>query len=176
MALKAFASVFPRVDDSVYVDEQALVIGDVEIGKDSSIWPFAVIRGDVNKIRIGSMTNIQDHTVIHVTHDSDYNPGGYATLVGDEVTVGHRVTLHGCEIGSRCLIGMGATVMDGATVESHTIIAAGSLVTQTSHLESGYIWMGQPAKKYRPLTDEEVEQLAYSAQHYVKLKNKYLGN
>ncbi|KPK38299.1 MAG: hypothetical protein AMJ69_08770, partial [Gammaproteobacteria bacterium SG8_47] len=114
MAIRTYNGITPRIDASAFVDDTALVVGNVSIGADSSIWPFAVARGDVNQIHIGHRTNIQDHCVLHVTHDSGYNPGGHALHIGDEITVGHRVILHGCTIEDRCLIGMGAIVMDGA--------------------------------------------------------------
>ncbi|MDR9435334.1 MAG: gamma carbonic anhydrase family protein [Thiohalophilus sp.] len=172
MAIRDFEEIMPDLHPDAYVDESALVIGDVVIGADSSVWPFTVIRGDVNAIRIGANTNIQDNSVLHVTHDGPYNPGGYALNVGDNVTVGHRAILHGCSIADNCLIGMGATVMDGVTVHEHTIIGAGSLVTPGKELEGG-LWLGSPARKVRELTDEERESIAYSAQHYVRLKNRH---
>ncbi|MDY6978340.1 MAG: gamma carbonic anhydrase family protein [Pseudomonadota bacterium] len=172
MAIRDFEEIMPDLHPDAYVDESALVIGDVIIGADSSIWPYTVIRGDVNVIRIGANTNIQDNSVLHVTHDGPHNPGGYALNVGNNVTVGHRVILHGCSIADHCLIGMGATVMDGVTVHEHTIIGAGSLVTPGKELEGG-LWLGSPARKVRELTDEERESIAYSAQHYVRLKNRH---
>ncbi len=175
MTIRTFENITPTIDSTAYVDEQASVIGDVHIGVDSSIWPFTVVRGDVNNIRIGNKTNIQDNSTVHVTHDSHYNPGGFATTIGNEVTVGHQVVIHACRIGDRCLIGMGSVVMDGVEVESDTIIGAGSLVTQNKKLEAGYLWMGRPARRVRALTDEERERIVYSAEHYVRLKNKYMG-
>ncbi|TDY03894.1 gamma carbonic anhydrase family protein [Thiohalophilus thiocyanatoxydans] len=172
MAIRDFEEVMPDLHPDVYVDESALVIGDVVIGKDSSVWPFAVIRGDVNIIRIGASTNIQDNSVLHVTHDGPHNPGGYALNVGDNVTVGHRVILHGCSIADNCLIGMGATIMDGAVIPEHTIIGAGSLVTPGKELESG-LWLGSPARRVRELSDEERDLIVYSARHYVRLKNRH---
>lgn len=172
MAIRDFEEVMPDLHPDAYVDESALVIGDVVIGADSSVWPFTVIRGDVNAIRIGANTNIQDNSVLHVTHDGPHNPGGYALHIGDNVTVGHRVILHGCTIEDNCLIGMGATVMDGVVVHEHTIIGAGALVTPGKELESG-LWLGSPARKVRELTDQERESIAYSAGHYVRLKNRH---
>jgi len=174
MTIRSFENVSPTVDDSAYVDEQSSVIGDVHIGADSSVWPFTVVRGDVNKIRIGNKTNIQDNSTIHVTHDSHYHPGGFATTIGNEVTIGHQVIIHACTIGDRCLIGMGSLIMDGVEVESDTIIGAGSLVTQNKRLQSGYLWLGRPAKRVRALSEEERERIVYSAEHYVRLKNKYM--
>ncbi len=175
MAIRPFESYTPSLASGVYVDASALVIGQVSIGANSSIWPTAVLRGDIQSIQIGARSNIQDGTIVHVTHDSRYNPGGYATLVGTEVTVGHRVVLHGCTIEDRCLIGMGAIIMDDAIVHSGAMVGAGALVTQGSELSGGYLWLGSPARKARTLTDEEQEYIAYAAAHYVKLKNRYLA-
>jgi carbonic anhydrase/acetyltransferase-like protein (isoleucine patch superfamily) len=173
MAIRSFQGIEPLVDDSAYVDEQAAVIGDVEIGADSSIWPMAVLRGDVNTIRIGERSSIQDGTVCHVTHDHPGEPGGHPLVVGNDVTVGHNVTLHGCTIGDRCLVGMGSTILDGAVLEEGVFLAAGSLVPPGKTLEGGYLWVGSPVKKARPLTDEEENWLGYSAQHYARLKDQY---
>lgn len=173
MTIRNFEDKKPGIATTTFVDETALVLGDVKIGEDCSIWPMTVIRGDVNAIQIGNNTNIQDNSVLHVAHDSPYNPGGNDLKVGNNVTVGHRVILHGCHIGDSCLVGMGATIMDGAVVESHTLIGAGSLVTPNKHLESGYLWMGSPIRKIRKLSDEERESIDYSALNYVKLKNKH---
>lgn len=174
MSIRDFTNKKPSIHSSTFVDETALVLGDVEIGENCSIWPMTVVRGDVNSIYIGNNTNIQDNSVLHVTHDGPYNPGGYDLKVGNNVTVGHRVILHGCHIGDSCLIGMGATIMDGVVVESHTLIGAGSLVTPNKHIESGYLWMGSPARKVRKLSDEEIKAIEYSADNYVKLKNEHI--
>ena len=173
MTIRHFEEQQPDIHSSTFVDETALVLGDVKIAEDSSIWPFTVIRGDVNSIQIGSKTNIQDNSVLHVTHDGPYNPGGFSLKVGNNVTVGHRVILHGCQIGDSCLIGMGTTIMDGVIVEPNSIIGAGSLVTPNKHLESGYLWMGSPARKIRKLSDEEIESIEYSASSYAALKNQH---
>ena len=173
MTIRNFEDKKPDIATTTFVDETALVLGDVKIGEHCSIWPLTVVRGDVNAIQIGNNTNIQDNSVLHVTHDGPYNPGGYDLKVGNNVTVGHRVILHGCHIGDSCLIGMGATIMDGVVVESHTLIGAGSLVTPNKHLESGYLWMGSPIRKVRKLSDEELESIEYSAANYVKLKNRH---
>jgi carbonic anhydrase/acetyltransferase-like protein (isoleucine patch superfamily) len=175
VAIRRFADRQPQVHPSSFVDETALVIGDAVLAEDSSVWPMAVIRADIHAIRIGKRSNIQDGTVIHVTHAGKYNPDGFQTIVGNEVTVGHRCILHGCTIHDHCLIGMGVCVMDGATVEPQVIIGAGSLVTPGKVLTSGYLWMGAPAKCVRPLTPEEREFLSYSADFYVKLKNRHLN-
>lgn len=173
MSIRRFEDKHPAIHATSYIDETALVLGDVTIGENCSIWPLTVIRGDVNSIRIGNNTNIQDNSVLHVSHDSPYNPGGFELKVGNNVTVGHRVILHGCEIADSCLIGMGSTIMDGAKIESHTLIGAGSLVTPNKQLESGYLWMGSPIRKIRKLNNDELGSIEYSALHYVKLKNRH---
>ncbi|MCG8427374.1 MAG: gamma carbonic anhydrase family protein [Chromatiales bacterium] len=167
--IRTFDGNTPKIAADAWVDESAVVIGDVEIGAGSSIWPLTVVRGDIHQIRIGERTNIQDASVLHVTHASDFNPGGFPLLIGDDVTVGHKVMLHGCEIQHHCLIGMGAIVMDGVVIEPYTIIAAGSLVPGGKVLESGYLWRGSPAKKVRELTAQERDYLEYVAANYVKL-------
>ena len=173
MAIRDFENFLPDIAPSCFIEDTALVIGDVIIGADSSVWPFTIIRGDVNKITIGENTNIQDHCVLHVTHDGPYKTGGYPLNIGKNITVGHRVTLHGCTIEDNCLIGMGSTIMDGAIIHSNTLIGASSLVTPGKELESGYLWTGSPARKVRRLNEEEIESIQYSAQQYVQLKNRY---
>jgi carbonic anhydrase/acetyltransferase-like protein (isoleucine patch superfamily) len=174
MTIKSFQSINPEIADSVYVDETALVVGDVSIAEDSSIWPMTVVRGDVNKITIGSVTNIQDGSVLHVTHPHQQHPEGFVLRVGNNVTVGHKVILHGCVIEDNCLIGMGSTIMDGAVVHPYVLIGAGSLVSPGKELESGYLYLGSPVKKLRQLSDEEYAWIDYSALHYKKLKNRYM--
>lgn len=174
MAIRCFEQQTPRLAKGVYIDEQALVIGDVEIGEDSSVWPMSIVRGDVHEIRIGARSNIQDGCILHVSHDSEYSPGGHRLIIGNEVTVGHGVILHGCEIADRCLIGMGSTVMDGVTIEPGVILGAGSLVTPGKRLASGQLWVGRPARAVRLLDEREKDYLQYSALHYVRLKNRYL--
>lgn len=173
MTIRSFKNKQPQIASSTFIDETALVLGDVEIGENCSIWPMSVVRGDVNSIQIGNNTNIQDNSVLHVTHDGPYNPGGFDLKIGNNVTIGHRVILHGCHIADSCLIGMGATIMDGVIIESQTLIGAGSLVTPNKHLESGYLWMGSPARRVRKLTAEEIESIEYSATNYVQLKNRH---
>ena len=175
MTIRDFEQYSPDTAAGVYIDETAVVIGNVTIGVDSSIWPMTVVRGDVNRILIGTRTNIQDGCVLHVTHSHAGRPGGYPLCIGINVTVGHKVMLHGCNIHSDCLVGMGATVMDGAEVQSHVLIAAGSLVPQGKVLQSGYLWLGSPAKKVRALSRQELDWIDYAADHYVELKNKYLS-
>jgi carbonic anhydrase/acetyltransferase-like protein (isoleucine patch superfamily) len=174
MAIRPFLGIVPKIDPSAYIDEQAAVIGDVTVGADSSIWPQCAIRGDVNYIRIGARTSIQDGTVIHVTHDHAAAPGGRPTVIGDDVTVGHQCILHACTIENLCLVGMGSIVLDGAILREGALLGAGSLVTEGKELEGGYLWIGRPAKRVRQLTDQEKAWFKYSASHYVKLKNHYL--
>lgn len=174
MNIRSFAGKTPVIDASVYVDATAVVIGDVVLGKDCSVWPMSVIRGDVNSIRVGERSNIQDASVLHVNHAGEFNPEGDPLVIGDDVTVGHRVTLHGCTIGNRCLIGIGSIVMDRTVVEDEVIIGAGSLVPRGKVLTGGYLWMGSPVQQVRPLTEQEIAFLRYSAVHYSLLKNKYM--
>lgn len=184
----------PVIGAGTYVAPEAVVIGDVQLGEDSSVWPMCVLRGDVNSIRIGARTSIQDGTVIHVSHRHAARPEGangaslpraprlvpvgegHATVIGNDVTVGHRVILHGCTVEDRCLIGMGSIVLDGAVIREGTLLGAGSLVSEGKELEGGYLWLGQPARRVRVLTDAEKHALTYSAQHYVRLKNDYLNS
>lgn len=172
MSIRAFKNHFPEIEEHVYIDEDAVIIGKVKIGKHSSVWPGAVLRADVNHIHIGEYSNIQDNAVLHVTHQSDSVSGASLTL-GDYVTIGHSVTLHGCIIHDFCLIGMNSVVLDNALIPSYVMIGANSLVPPEKKLESGFLYLGSPVKKVRPLSDEEKQFLKYSAQHYVKLKNEY---
>ncbi len=172
--IRAFEDSYPKIDVSCYIDENADVIGDVELGKDCSVWPMTVIRGDVNLIRIGHSTNIQDGSVLHVSHAGKYNPDGAALIIGDHVTVGHKVILHGCSIGNDCLIGMGSIIMDNVVVEDQVLIGAGSLVSPGKTLKSGYLYLGNPCKQIRLLNQQELDSLHYSAEHYMRLKDKYL--
>ncbi len=174
-AIRAFDGHHPEIGARVWVDPAASVIGQVRLGDDVSVWPGVVIRGDVNFIRIGARSNIQDGTICHVTHDGPYTPGGFPLKVGAEVTVGHGAILHACTIGDRCLVGMGATVMDGAALEADVMLAAGSLVGPGKRLASGRLYRGSPAREVRELTADELEMLRYSAAHYVRLKDRYLG-
>ena len=175
MALRPFSGIDPSVGARVYIDETAVVIGRVTLDDDASLWPYTVVRGDVNSISVGARTNIQDLTMLHVTHDGPYSPGGFRLVIGADVTVGHKCLLHACTIGDCCLIGMGAIVMDGAVVEDEVLLGAGSLVSPGKRLESGFLYRGSPAQKVRPLTTEEREMLRYSAAHYVRLKDRYLA-
>ena len=172
--IRSFRGQHPQLDASVWVDPSAVIIGDVKIGADCSVWPTAVIRGDMHSIRIGEKCSIQDGSVVHITHASPFNKGGFPLNMGDEVTVGHKVILHGCTIGSRILIGMGSIVMDGACVEDEVIIGAGSVVPPGKQLASGYLYVGSPVKQVRPLTDKERGLFSYMAANYVKLKDEFL--
>ncbi len=174
MSLRQFEGFTPVLDPTVFVDSTALIIGNVSAGEDSSVWPLVVVRGDIHRISIGARSNIQDGTVIHVTHDGPFNPGGYATTIGDDVTVGHKVMLHGCTIADRVLIGMGAIVMDGAVVESEVVVGAGSLVPPGKRLQSGHLYVGSPVKQIRPLSEKERAYFTYSSQRYVELKDRHL--
>lgn len=174
--IRAFQGVSPVLGEGTYVDEAATVIGDVVLGDDVSIWPGTVVRGDVNYIRIGARTNVQDGTIIHVTHDGPYGkPGGFATVIGEDVTIGHAAVIHACVIEDACLIGMGATVLDGATIRKNGFVGAGAVIPPGKTVESGELWLGNPAKCVRKLSEKEIEQLYYSAQHYIRLKDKYLA-
>ena len=165
----------PQIAASVYVEDSALIIGDVHLDADSSVWPYAVIRGDMHRIRIGQRCSIQDGCILHITHRSSFHPEGFPLTLGDDVTVGHQATLHGCHIGSRVLIGIKATVMDGAIVEDDVIVGANALVPPGKHLLSGFVYAGSPAKALRPLTEQERALLVYGPQNYVRLKNQYLA-
>ncbi|MFW5431857.1 MAG: gamma carbonic anhydrase family protein [Methylophilaceae bacterium] len=173
---QSFQNQLPEIAESVYIHPNATVIGDVTVGKDSSIWPGVVVRGDVNAISIGHGTNLQDLSMLHVSHQSSWDPAGAPLIIGNNVTIGHMVILHGCTIEDECLIGMGSLVMDKVIVQKHVLLAAGSLVPEGKVLESGYLYVGRPAKRVRKLTDEEIAHFMYSANHYMKLKNQYLSD
>ena len=176
MAIRPFQKQLPRLGERVFVDDSAQVIGDVELGDDASIWPLAVVRGDVNFIRIGDRTNVQDGSVIHVSHDGPHAKlGGFATVIGEDVTIGHKAIIHACRIEDAVLIGMGAIVLDGAVVKKHGFVGAGALVAPGKVVGEGELWLGNPAKKVRMLSDAEIEALYYSAGHYVRLKDEYLA-
>lgn len=167
--LLPFNSIRPSCAHDVYVADSAEVIGNVVLKEGVSVWPKAVIRGDVNKIRIGLNTNIQDGSILHVTHDGPYAPGGYPLTLENDVTVGHGVVLHGCHVGPLCLIGVRSVVLDGAQLEGELMLGAGSLVPPGKVLKKGWLYFGQPVRAIRKLTDQEIQQLRYSARHYVEL-------
>lgn len=171
---RSYRGIFPTLGKGVYIDQSAVIIGDITLGDDVSIWPLVAARGDVNFIKIGNRTNIQDGSVLHVTRKSKNLPDGFCLTIGDDVTVGHKCMLHGCRLGNRILVGMGAIVMDNVDVEDDVIIAAGALVPPNKRLESGYMYVGQPAKRGRKLKPEEFEFLKKSAGYYADLKEEYL--
>lgn len=173
-AIRPYKNITPKLGDKVFVDPAAVVIGDVEIGDNSSIWPCAVIRGDMHRIRIGARTSVQDGSILHITHAGEFTDEGWPLTIGDDVTIGHSVNLHGCTVGNRVLIGIGSTILDGAVVEDDVVVGAGSLVTPGKVLKSGYLYMGSPCKEVRPLKESERAFFLYSAQNYVKLKNTFL--
>jgi len=173
--IRTFENFTPQINDTAFIDGSAVVTGNVIIGGDSSVWPCCSIRGDIHSIVIGGRTNIQDGCVFHVTHDSEFAPGGFGLTVGNDVTVGHNVILHACTVADLCLIGLGSVVLDGAVVESGAMIGAGSLVPPNKVLQGGYMWLGSPVKRVRELTDKEKDFLRYSAKHYVRLKNRHSG-
>lgn len=172
--LRRFKDKTPSLGARVYLDPAAVVIGDVTLGDDVSVWPCAVIRGDMHRIRVGARTSVQDNAVLHITHASAFNPDGWPLDIGEDVTIGHGACLHGCQLGSRILIGIGATVLDGAVIEDDVVLAAGSLVPPGKRLESGYLYVGNPCKPMRPLKDSERAFFTYSAQNYCRLKDAYL--
>ena len=172
-SIQSFKDKLPALAKSVYVHAAATIIGDVKIEADCSIWPGVVIRGDVNFVQIGCGTNVQDLSILHVNHRTSQDPEGSPLVIGQYVTIGHAVILHGCTIEDECLIGMGSIVMDKAIVQKHVLVAAGSLVPEGKVLESGYLYVGRPAKKLRALTQEEILGLMASAQSYIALKNAY---
>jgi carbonic anhydrase/acetyltransferase-like protein (isoleucine patch superfamily) len=173
-SIRRYKTFTPTLGPGAYVDPAAVVIGDVWLGSDCSVWPMVVIRGDVNCVRIGARSNIQDASVIHESRPKPGNPAGYPTHIGDDVTVGHKVMLHGCTIGNRVLIGMGAIILDGVVIEDEVIVGAGALVTPGKRLQSGYLYTGSPARQTRPLRADEFEQFLVTANSYVELKNHYM--
>lgn len=174
MNLETFAGHTPVLAPESWVHRRGLLIGQVSLGKNSSVWPGAVVRGDMHSITVGQRSSIQDNSVVHVTHDSAFNPGGFGVSIGDDVTIGHQVTVHGATIGNRVLVGMQTIIMDGVVVEDGIIIGAGSLVAQGKQLKSGYLYLGRPAVAVRRLTDKEIAYLPYVAANYVALKDKYV--
>ncbi len=176
MTIRNFRGIAPTFGARCYVDPAALVIGDVVMGDDASIWPGAIARGDVHRIRIGARTNIQDGTIVHVTHAGPHTGEGFACLIGDDVTIGHAAVIHACTIEDACLIGMHATVLDGVVVRKHGFVGAGAVVAPGKEVGQRELWLGNPARRMRLLSDAEVEQLFYSARNYVRLKDQYLAD
>jgi carbonic anhydrase/acetyltransferase-like protein (isoleucine patch superfamily) len=171
--IRSFHGFAPDVSPLAYVDPSAQVIGHVQIGDDASIWPCSVIRGDVHAIRIGARTNIQDGALLHVTHDARFTLGGFALTIGDNVTVGHGAVLHGCAVQDACLIGMNVTILDGTLVKRHSIVGAGAVVTQGKVVGEGELWLGNPARYVRMLSNDEIEQIYYTARQYIVLGANY---
>lgn len=174
--LRSYQGIFPSLGANIYIDQSAVILGDITLADDVSIWPLVAARGDVNTITIGARSNIQDGTVLHVTRKSKQNPNGNPLIIGADVTVGHKCMLHGCTLGDRILVGMGAIIMDGAVIEDDVFIGAGSLVPPNKTLTSGYLYVGNPVKKIRPLKESEAAFLTQSAINYVELKNDYLSD
>ncbi|MBK2124096.1 gamma carbonic anhydrase family protein [Fangia hongkongensis] len=176
MPVRIFNNISPTLSDGVFIDSMATVTGDVTLSKDVSIWPNVSIRGDLLPIRIGQNTNIQDNSVIHTTQFFDKNGTGFDVVIGENVTVGHGAIIHGCHIGSRCLIGMGAIILDGAVIEDDVIVGAGSVVAPKKKLESGYLYVGSPAKRIRALTEEEKSYILQNAMNYNEVKNEHIND
>lgn len=163
----------PSIHASAWIDPTAVVIGDVTVGASASVWPGCVIRGDVHRIEIGPRTNIQDGSILHVSHDGRFMPGGAPLIIHEGVTVGHQVVLHGCEVHAGCLVGIGARVLDRAVLKPRTLLGAGSLAAPGQVLEGGHLWLGTPARRVRVLTDRELEYLDYAAANYVQLAARH---
>jgi carbonic anhydrase/acetyltransferase-like protein (isoleucine patch superfamily) len=160
--------ILPRIASCAFIEASARIIGDVEIGNESSVWFNVVIRGDVNRIRIGHRTNVQDGTVIHVARDT------HPTIIGDEVTIGHQATLHGCTVGDRCLIGIGAVLLNGVVIGEESMVAAGALLSPGTRIPPRTLVMGAPGRSKRSLTPEEISRLSRSAANYVRLRLDYM--
>ena len=174
MPVRKYLDYSPQLAERVYVDPAATLIGRVSAGEDCSFWPASVVRGDIHEIILGARTNVQDGCILHVTHDGPYKPGGLGLYIGDDVSIGHGAVVHACRLHDRILVGMNATLLDGALIESDVMIAAGSLVTPGSKLASGYLYMGSPAVVKRELTASEKDYLPYVARYYVQVKDNYL--
>ncbi|HJV06195.1 MAG TPA: gamma carbonic anhydrase family protein [Chromobacteriaceae bacterium] len=174
--IRPYDGISPDIHDSSYIDPAAVVIGDVKLAENASVWPCAVIRGDVNAITIGEGSNVQDFAMLHVSHKRDDDPQGAPLTIGKNVTIGHHVTLHGCSIGDEVLVGIGSIVLDRVVIEPRVLIGAGSLVPPGKRLESGFLYLGNPVKKVRPLNEQELAFFRYSAEHYVRVANKHKAN
>ena len=172
-AIRTFQNHTPEIHETCMIDGTCVIIGEVSLADDVSVWPYAVLRGDVNSITVGARSNIQDGSVLHVSPKTAAKPEGSPLVIGEDVTVGHKVMLHGCHIGNRVLVGMGTTVLDDAVIEDDVMIGAGSLVPPRKRLEGGYLYVGSPVRQVRVLTDEEKAFLKYSAAHYVRLSQQY---
>ncbi len=174
-AIRPYQNKSPSLGERVFIDPSSVVLGDVVLGDDCSVWPMTTIRGDMHRIRIGDRCSIQDGSVLHITHAGPFNPDGFPLIIGDDVTIGHKALLHGCTIKDRVLIGMGAIVMDGAIIESDVILGAGSIVSPGKVLKSGYLYRGSPAREARPLTEKEMSFFTYTAANYVRLKDLHIA-
>lgn len=175
MSIRSYQGIQPVLGPNVFVDPSAVVLGDVVMGADCSVWPQAVIRGDMHAIRIGERTSVQDGAVLHITHAGPFNPDGFPLTIGSEVTIGHQAMLHGCTVGDRVLIGMGSIVLDGAVIEDEVVLAAGALVPPGKRLHSGFLYVGSPVRQARALTEKECRFFSYTAGNYVNLKNRHLA-
>lgn len=175
MRLITFRGQTPQLGRAVMIDPMAFVLGEVKLGDDVSVWPGAIIRGDMHRIEVGARTSVQDGAVLHITHASPHNPAGHPLVIGEDVTIGHQACLHGCTIGHRVLIGMGAIVLDGAVLEDDVMLGAGALVPPGKRLASGFLYVGAPAQQARPLNAQERALLLHSANNYVSLKDEYLA-
>ena len=174
MTCRIFEAKQPYIAMGAFIDQSSLLIGDVEVGEESSIWPFAILRGDVQAVRVGMKTNVQDGCVLNVVSPSDRNPNGHPVVIGDFVSIGHQSALHGCTIGNNVHLGPGSIILEGAVIPSNTIIAAGSVVAADAKLEAGHLWAGTTLEKSRKLTKEDIVNIKAMAEEYVLLKNRYL--
>ncbi|RPD90122.1 gamma carbonic anhydrase family protein [Neisseria weixii] len=173
MPIRPYTCHTPDIHGTCFIDDTAVVIGQISLAEQVSVWPLVVMRGDVNHIRIGARTNIQDGSVLHVTGARSQKPEGSPLIVGEDVTIGHKVILHGCTIGNRVLVGTGAIVLDDAVIDDDVMVGAGSVVPPGKRLQSGFLYLGSPVKQVRPLTDEEKAFLVQSAVNYINLAQEY---
>jgi carbonic anhydrase/acetyltransferase-like protein (isoleucine patch superfamily) len=173
--IRSFGGNTPQIGQRVLIDPSAVVLGQVSLEDDVSIWPQVAIRGDMHRIRVGARTSVQDSCVLHITHAGPFNPEGWPLDIGSDVTIGHSAVLHGCSVGNRVLVGMSAIVMDGAVIEDEVVIAAGALVTPGKLLRSGHLYAGSPAREVRQLSDKELAYFVYSANNYVKWKDQHIA-
>tara|TARA_B110000503_G_scaffold85373_2_gene129915 strand:- start:48616 stop:49218 length:603 start_codon:yes stop_codon:yes gene_type:complete len=173
--IRSFGKNSPQIGERVLIDPSAVVLGQVILEDDVSIWPQVAIRGDMHRIRVGARTSVQDGCILHITHAGPFNSQGWPLDIGSDVTIGHGAVLHGCSVGNRVLVGMSAIVMDGAIIEEEVVIAAGALVPPGKVLRSGHLYTGSPAREVRPLSDKELSYFVYSANNYVKLKDQHIA-